>query len=74
MDTHFSKEMENTTVSWKYRDNEKLSVMTGTGSLYQRIGPYVYVMITCAHNLVRFLENEDDETYIDMFDSGFFFL
>lgn len=48
--------------------------MSGTGSLYQRIGPYVYVMITCAHNLVRFLENEDDEQVIDMFDDGWFFL
>ena len=44
----------------RFKNKGGKSVMIGTGSLYQRIGPYVYVMITCAHNLVRFLENEDD--------------
>lgn len=61
-------------VRFKNKNGDRPSVMTGTGSLYQRIGPYVYVMITCAHNLVRFLEDEDDNQYMDIFEAGFFFL
>ena len=53
-----------------FNGNRK-NLHTGTASLYYKLGRNLYVIITCAHNFLRMIEIEGEETKVYYSDARF---